>query len=90
MITNGRYANLYTDVSETLFAGERYVHVLKDLPEDPRLRTKVLYGSDFYVVDDVEVAGPRGVSLLKCVLGSKLFRTIAVENPDRYPGSAQA
>ncbi len=84
MITAGRYENLYADVSYTLFAAARYVHVLNDLLDDARLRSRVLYGSDFYVVEDAELDEPRGLSLLKSVLGDDRFRAIAVENPSRF------
>lgn len=84
MITAGTYENLYTDVSYTLFAAERYVHVLNDLLDDPRLRGRVLYGSDFYVVEDAKIDEPSGLSLLKSVLGDDRFRAIAVENPNSY------
>ncbi len=86
MITAGTYENLYTDVSYTVFAAERHVHVLNDLLDDPRLRSRVLYGSDFYVVEDAKLDEPSGLALLKSVLGDDRFRALAVENPNRYLG----
>lgn len=84
MITAGRYENLYTDVSYTVFAAERYVHLLNELLDDPRLRSRVLYGSDFYVVEDAKIDEPTGFALLESVLGDDKFRTIAIDNPNRY------
>lgn len=84
MITDGTYENLYTDVSYTVFAAERYVHLLNDLLDDPRLRSRVLYGSDFYVVEDAKIDEPRGLALLESVLGDDKFRAIAIDNPNRY------
>jgi uncharacterized protein len=71
-----------------VFAEERYVHGLKDLLDDPLLRSRVLYGSDFYVVEDAKIDEPRGLALLKSVLGDEKFRAIAVDNPDRYLSGA--
>ncbi len=90
MITAGEYENLYTDVSYTVFAAERYVHVLNDLLDDPGLRSRVLYGSDFYVVEDAKIDEPSGLALLQSVLGDERFRAIAVENPNRYLASSVA
>ena len=86
MITTGRYENLYTDVSYTVFASERNIHLLNELLDDPRLLRRVLYGSDFYVVEDAELDESTGLSKLESVLGEERFRTIAVDNPDRYLG----
>jgi predicted TIM-barrel fold metal-dependent hydrolase len=88
MITSGRYENLYTDVSYTVFAAERYVHLLNDLLDDPRLRSRVLYGSDFYVVEDAKIDEPTGFALVKSVLGDDKFRAIAIDNPNRYLSGA--
>lgn len=86
MITSGRYENLYTDVSYTVYAAERHVYLLKHLLDDPRLRSRVLFGSDFYVVEDAKLDEPTGLALFQCVLGEDRFRALAVENPNRYLG----
>lgn len=88
MIMAGRYENLYTDVSYTVFAAERYVHLLDELLDDPRLRNRVLYGSDFYVVEDAKIDEPTGFALVKSVLGDDKFRAIAIDNPNRYLSGA--
>jgi predicted TIM-barrel fold metal-dependent hydrolase len=88
MITAGTHENLYTDVSYTVFAAERNVHLLNDLLDDPRLRSRVLYGSDFYVVEDAKIDEASGLALLKSVLGGDKFRAIAIENPNRYLSGA--
>ena len=86
LIASGRYENLYTDVSYTLFAAERHVHLLADLLDDPRLRDRVLFGSDFYVVEDAELDEASGVALLRSVLGDARFSELAETNPAHYLG----
>jgi uncharacterized protein len=88
MIRSGRYENLYTDISYTLFADEEYVHILKDLLADPRLRTRVLFGSDFYVVEDAKLEERQTWPRIRSVLGEDLFRAIAEQNPSEFLGAA--
>ncbi len=86
MITGGRYENLYTDISYTVYAAERHVDLLNDLLDDERLLSRVLFGSDFYVVEDAKLDEPTGLALLRSVLGEDRFRILAVENANRYLG----
>jgi uncharacterized protein len=88
MIRSGRYENLYTDISYTLFADEEYVHMLKALLADPRLRARVLFGSDFYVVEDAKLEERQTWPQIRSVLGEDLFRAIAEENPNEFLGAA--
>jgi predicted TIM-barrel fold metal-dependent hydrolase len=88
MITSGKYENLYTDIAYTIWANDEYVYVLKVLLSDERLRRRVLFGSDFYVVESAEFE-ERGRSVrVRAVLGEELFRTIACDNPKEYLGEA--
>jgi predicted TIM-barrel fold metal-dependent hydrolase len=88
LIKSGRYENLYTDISYTLFADDAYVHMLKNLLADPRLRRRVLFGSDFYVVEDAKLEERQTWPRIRSVLGEDLFRVIAEENPREYLGTA--
>ena len=90
LIKSGRYENLYTDISYTLFADDSYVHMLKKLLADPQLRRRVLFGSDFYVVEDAKLEERETWPRIRSVLGENLFRTIAEENPREYLGTAAA
>jgi uncharacterized protein len=90
LIKSGRYENLYTDISYTLFADDAYVHMLKKLLADPQLRRRVLFGSDFYVVEDAKLEERKTWPRIRSVLGENLFRTIAEENPREYLGTAAA
>lgn len=87
MISSGRYENLYTDISYTLFADEEYVHMLKTLLADPRLRARVLFGSDFYVVEDAKLEERQTWPRIRSVLGEDLFRVIAEQNPREFLGA---
>lgn len=88
MITSGRYENLYTDIAYTVFADEAYLGMLKALLADPRLRTRVLFGSDFYVVEDAKLEEHATWPQIRSELGEDLFRVIAEENPGNWLGAA--
>jgi predicted TIM-barrel fold metal-dependent hydrolase len=86
MLRSGAYDHLYTDISYTVFADEEYVHLLKVLLSDPAVRRRVLFGSDFYVVEDAKLEERRISVRVRSLLGEDLFRTIAQDNPRSYLG----
>jgi uncharacterized protein len=88
LLKSERYENLYTDISYTVFADEEYVHLLKVLMSDERVARHVLFGSDFYVVEDAKLEERRIALRVRSLLGEDLFRLIAEENPRRYLGEA--
>ena len=88
MIKSGKYENLYTDISYTVFANEEYVYLLKVLLSDEKVRRRVLFGSDFYVVENAELEERRRAVRMRAVLGEDLFQTIAHDNPRSYLGEA--
>jgi uncharacterized protein len=90
MIRSGRYENLYTDIAYTVFADEAYLGMLRGLLSDPRLRRRVLFGSDFYVVEDAKLEERQTWPRIRSVLGEDLFRIIAEENPREFLGAAAA
>jgi len=90
MLRSGRYPNLWTDVSYTLYANDEHVYLLRALLSDPRVSSRVLFGSDFYVVENAELEERRRSVRLRAVLGEELFDTIARENPRRFLGEAAA
>jgi predicted TIM-barrel fold metal-dependent hydrolase len=92
LIRSGDYPNLYTDISYLIFqhAGpdvqSSYIDYLKVLLEDERLRDRVLFGSDFYMVKR-EAMTEKSVSIaLRSRLGEDLYFKIAHHNPRRYLG----
>jgi predicted TIM-barrel fold metal-dependent hydrolase len=84
LIASGDHPNLWTDISYTLFADDEFVYLLKIFLADERVRTRVLFGSDFYVVDNAQLEERRRSVRIRAVLGEDLFRTIAEENPGHY------
>ena len=89
MIRSDEYPNLYTDISYTVFADDEYVHVLNVLLSDPRVAERVLFGSDFYVVENAKLEERRISMRVRSILGEELFRQIAEENPKRFLGELE-
>ncbi|WIY27447.1 amidohydrolase family protein [Parasedimentitalea psychrophila] len=87
MIGGGQYANLWTDISYTLFQFEDFAPILRLLlsgeqDASQRLRRRVLFGSDFYMTRQEELS-ERAVSIrLRVALGETLFSQIAQINPE--------
>jgi uncharacterized protein len=86
MIRSGDYPGLWTDVSYTLYANDEHVYLLRVLLSDPKVSARVLFGSDFYVVENAELEERRRSVRIRAVLGDELFRTIAETNPKAFLG----
>jgi predicted TIM-barrel fold metal-dependent hydrolase len=86
MLRSGKYPNLWTDISYTLYANDEHVYLLKVLLSDPKVSNHVLFGSDFYVVENAELEERRRSVRLRAVLGEQVFSTLARENPRRFLG----
>ncbi len=74
--------NVYSDVSYTLYNKE-LLPLLKSTLQDPYLKKKVLFGSDFYMVEQEESEREFFVNL-KAELGQSDFKVIAEENPNTF------
>lgn len=74
-----KYPNLYTDISFTL-NNQEYFSVLKLLLNDEDLLKKVLFGSDYYMVE-TESEEKKFCIDLRVFLGEELFAQIAEKNP---------
>lgn len=76
------YENLYSDISFTL-SEQEYFPLLKVLLSDPVLAQKILFGSDFYMVETE--ANERRFSLdLRAFIGETSFNAIANTNPGSF------
>jgi len=76
------YNNLYTDISFTVHNRDNFP-LLKVMLTDQAIRQRILFGSDFYMVETK--ATERRFSIdLRGYLGEEDFKTIAVDNPVRY------
>jgi predicted TIM-barrel fold metal-dependent hydrolase len=79
--------NLWTDISYTLFADDDFVYLLKVLLEDKRVLERVMFGSDFYVVENARLEERRRALRIRAVLGEDTFRQIAEVNPANFLGN---
>lgn len=86
LMRSGKYPNLYTDISYTIFNFQENVPLLKILLEDEEIVGKVLFGSDFFMVESEKYSEKRFSTDLRYALGEKLFWKIANENPAKYLG----
>lgn len=78
-----KYENVYADISYTL-EDQRLLPLLKfTLDIDPKIRERVLFGTDFYLVSKAISERKFGINV-RSFLGESLFRQIAVENPKRF------
>jgi predicted TIM-barrel fold metal-dependent hydrolase len=76
------YNNVYTDVSFTMNNRDLFP-LLKILMNDPLIRQKVLFGSDYYMVETIANERVFGLDL-RAFLGEEMFRDIAEVNPQRF------
>jgi predicted TIM-barrel fold metal-dependent hydrolase len=90
MIASGKYPNLYTDISYTVFTPKvqglyvDLVDYLKVLLVHPLVRKRVLFGSDYYMVERESVSEKEVSLLLRSRLGEDLYKQIAHTNPREF------
>lgn len=77
-----KYEHLYTDISFTLNKQE-FFPLLKVLLSDHALRNKILFGSDFYMVE-TKTTERRFAIDLRAFIGEENFKAIAADNPKKY------
>lgn len=76
------YPNVYTDISYTMFNADLF-NLLKVSMEDIQLRTKILYGSDFYMVEQ-ETSERQFLINVRAHLGEADFKQIAEINANKF------
>lgn len=92
MIASEQYPNLYTDISYTVFTPKveglyvDFVDYLKVLLTNPQVRRRVLFGSDYYMVERESLSEKEVSLLLRSRLGEDLYRQIAHTNPREFLG----
>jgi len=77
---------LYTDISYTIFNYQDNFPLLNILLEDEQISEKVLFGADFYMVDNEKYSKERLSTDLGSSLCEKKFCKIANDNPKAYLG----
>lgn len=83
------YPNLYTDISYTIFNYEKNIPKMKELiSKDERISSRVLFGSDFYMVESKKISEPKLLDDLMSEdgFGTDIFWKIANDNPKKYLG----
>jgi predicted TIM-barrel fold metal-dependent hydrolase len=91
-IEQGKYPNLYTDISYTVFTPKvkglyiDLVDYLKVMLSNENIRAHVLFGSDYYMVETEEISEKEVSILLRSRLGEDLFFQIAHTNPRKFLG----
>jgi predicted TIM-barrel fold metal-dependent hydrolase len=92
LIAEGKYPNLYTDISYTVFTPKvkglyiDLVDYLKVMLSNENIRTHVLFGSDYYMVEREKLSEKEVSILLRSRLGEDLFFQIAHTNPRKFLG----
>lgn len=77
-----KYDNLYTDLSFTMNNRELYP-LIKILFENNKLAKRVLFGSDYYMVETEATERRFGLDF-RAFIGEKYFNQIARENPESF------
>jgi predicted TIM-barrel fold metal-dependent hydrolase len=77
-----QYDNLYTDTSFTL-SDQEYFSLLKVLLADPILKKRILFGSDYYMVETESNERRFGLDL-RAYIGEENFMAIALTNPEKF------
>ncbi|MCK4790899.1 MAG: amidohydrolase [Desulfobacteraceae bacterium] len=80
-----KYPNLYVDISYTAYNLQTHAY-LKVLLADDRLKNRVLFGSDFYIVQVETSERAFGIGL-RGYLGEEVFDQIARVNPRKFLAS---
>lgn len=91
LIGSGDYPGLWTDISYTIFQFEEFIPFLRlfltaDTEEGAHLRSRVLFGSDFYMTRQVDLSERAVCFRLRNALGEEVFRQIAETNPRVWLG----
>lgn len=76
------YKNFYTDISFTL-SNKKFFSLLKTLMANEKINTKILFGSDYYMVEVASDERRFGLDL-RAYLGEKYFRLMSHSNAEEF------
>ena len=79
-----KHETIYTDISFTL-NNQKYFPLLKVLLNDPKINSKILFGSDYYMVETQANERRFGIDLRACI-GENNFQKIAINNVEAFLG----
>lgn len=77
-----KYPNCYIDISYTMFNPDLF-NLLKLTLEDEIFKSRILYGSDFYMVEQ-ETSERQFLTNIRAYIGEKNFKLIAETNPNQF------
>ncbi len=78
------HTNLYTDISYTAFHSDRYFPLMSIFLDDEKIKDRILFGSDYYMVEREKVS-EREVSLkVRYALGEEKFELISTTNVSSF------
>jgi predicted TIM-barrel fold metal-dependent hydrolase len=77
-----KYQSVYADISYTMFSEDLF-SLFKLSLEDETLRSKILYGSDFYMVEQ-QTGERQFLTNVRGFIGEENFRLIAERNPTLF------
>lgn len=78
-----KYPNVYADISYTLSHPDLLTLLKMTLEADPKIRERVLFGTDFYMVSKATTERLFGINA-RAFLGEELFYQIAKTNAERF------
>lgn len=88
LITGGDHPQIWMDISYTLFHFQKFIPLLKVFMLDPKLRERILFGSDWYMTEQEDLSEQAVSFSLRVQLGDEDFRQIAETNPAKWLGEA--
>jgi predicted TIM-barrel fold metal-dependent hydrolase len=92
MLESGLFPNLYVDTSYTFLACKKglfnrepkYLPALKALLSNPKINSRVLFGSDFYMSEQLKIKEKDFEEVIRDSVGPTLFTQIARLNPTDF------
>ncbi|MFQ6112945.1 MAG: amidohydrolase family protein [bacterium] len=78
-----KYENVYADISYTMH-NDKFLPLLKLILQDSeKVRSRILYGSDFYMVE-LELSERQFSIYLRTYLGEEYYKIISEKNPNTF------
>lgn len=79
-----KHENIYADISSTLYQGSGRIDMLKVILENKKIKERVLFGSDFYMMERVKPIERKKSIEIRSKIGPENFKQIACTNPERF------
>ncbi|AWX43614.1 hypothetical protein HME9304_00605 [Flagellimonas maritima] len=76
------FENVYTDISYTTHEN-KYLNLLAEILDHPKVENKVLFGTDFYVVSNQKTEKQYWIDM-KNMMGSNKWHSLSYKNPKRF------